>query len=129
MDRLKEYAGFAAWYLGLGYLVLWPWTAAEPDGRPFGAAILCRGDAPGHLDFLCHATHPLWMSPGLHAIGFVSTMFVTLRLMGAALKRSRRASSAAPPSGAAAVPPRPQARPPLRKIKPRTEFGLRGVPR
>ena len=129
MDRIKDYSRFAAWFVGLGYVVLWPVTASELGGPSFGATMFCRDGAPEFLGFFCHSTHSMVMPPGLHLLGFTSTLFVTLHLLFCAARRSRRAPRAASPPEAPAVPPRRQPQPPLRKIKPRSEFGLRGVPR
>ena len=95
MDRIKDYTSFAAWFVGLGYIVMWPVTASELGGQPFGASVFCRDGAPGLLDFLCNSPHSLWMAPGLHALGFMSTLFVTTRLLLRAAKRSHRAARAA----------------------------------
>ena len=29
MNRIKDYSGFAAWFVGLGYIVLWPLTTSS----------------------------------------------------------------------------------------------------
>lgn len=69
MNRIKDYSGFAAWFLGLGYLVLWPITA---DAAP-----------------------ALRLPPGLHALGFMSALYVAARVLADAVRRSRRASLSA----------------------------------
>jgi hypothetical protein len=138
MNRIRDYAHFAAWYAGLGYIVLWPLTSSELGGRPFGAAIFCRDGALGLAELLCASARPLQMPPGLHALGSMSALFVTTRLLAYAIRRSRRAGRtirAAPLS----IPERPVASPvppirrmpplPARQVKPRTNFGLRGAPR
>ncbi len=133
MDRIKDYVGFTAWFVGLGYIVLWPMTASELGGQPFGASMVCRDTAPELLDFLCKSARSLAMPPGLHAIGFTATLFVTLRLLCLSIKRSWRArrAPALPPATPAEVEPPPlrTARPYLPPIKRRDHFGLRGVPR
>ncbi len=138
MNRIKDYTCFAACFAGLGYIVLWPITANEMNGEAFGASIFCRDSSFGLMDFVCGSSHPLRMAPGLHAIGFMSAIFVTTRLLLAALKRSRRAvrARASAPSSAAVQTPDEPAPPPARKprlphtaVKPRTQFGLRGVSR
>ena len=138
MNRIKDYTGFAASFTGLGYIALWPVTSPDLGGRPFGASILCRDGALSLLDLLCNSVHSLQLLPALHGLGFLSAVFVTLRLLVYAVRRSRRAarSSAA---GASALParipvailkpPRRKSAPPLRPVKPRTHFGLRGMPR
>ena len=140
MNRIKDYTCFAACFAGLGYIVLWPITANELNGEAFGASILCRDGSFGLMDFVCSSSHPLRMAPGLHAIGFMSAIFVTTRLLLSAVKRSRRAvrarrSVAASASASSAVeipdelPPARKLRLPRYAVKPRTHFGLRGVSR
>jgi hypothetical protein len=137
MNRIRDYTGFATWFSGLGYIVLWPLTSPDLGGKPFGASIFCRDNSLSLLDLLCNSAHPLQLPPALHALGFLSTVFVTVRLLVYAVRRSRRAagSSAAEASALIARSPvaiqKPQRRkpaPPLRPVKPRTHFGLRGMP-
>jgi hypothetical protein len=138
MNRIKDYAGFVGWFAGLGYIVLWPVTSTELGGKPFGASIFCRDSSPSMLDLLCNSANPLHLPPGLHALGFLSAVFVTIQLLYYAIRRSRGTNrqSAAKPSSPVAptqiVLPRPRKqnfKPPLRPVKPRTHFGLRGIPR
>jgi hypothetical protein len=131
MNRLKDYAGFAGWFAGLGYILLWPVTATELGGKPFGASIICHDDGPSLMDFLCHSGHPLELPLGLHALGFLSVLFVTAKLFAHAVRRTRRTAgkSAGPENLAAFAPPPPcKPRPMCQPVKPRTHFGLRGVP-
>jgi len=135
MNRIKDYAGFAGWFAGLGYIVLWPVTSPELGSKPFGASIFCRDGSPGMLDFLCNLEYPLRLPPGLHALGFLSAVFVIIQLLCCAFRRSRRANRGSavtanfPAVPTKIVPPRPaKPRPPLRSVKPRTHFGLRGMP-
>jgi hypothetical protein len=140
MNRIKDYTSFAIWFAGLGYIVLWPLTAPEWDGRPFGTPIFCRDNSLSTLDLLCNSAHSLPLPPGLHALGFMAAVFVTTRLLYFAVWRSRRSAGAeAANSPAAPVnriqiamlqPPKRKAppRPPLRSVKPRNHFGLRGMP-
>jgi hypothetical protein len=134
MNRIKDYTGFAAWFVGLGYIALWPLTSSDLGVQPFGAAVSCRDDTPKLLDVVCNSAHALSMPPGLHAIGFMSAIFVTTRLLVGAVKRSRRAikRTSVPALPAAQNTDKPPARKPqpLRPtVKPRTHFGLRGLPR
>jgi hypothetical protein len=137
MNRIKDYTGFAAWFVGLGYIVLWPLTSSELGGHPFGASVMCHDNTPELLDFVCNSTHLLSMPPGLHALGFMSAIFVTTRLLISGAKRSRRAvkgRTSVPSLPAAQTPhepppPRRSPRPQRPAVKPRTHFGLRGVPR
>jgi hypothetical protein len=130
MNRIKDYVCFAACFAGLGYIVLWPVTADEA-GASFGASIFCRDDGPAWLGFLCQSAQPLRLPPGLHALGFLSAVFVAIRAVVGAVKRSRRRSSPAIALQSAdeTPPPLRKLRLPLRTVKPRTHFGLRGVPR
>lgn len=117
MERIKDYAGFIGWFIGLGYIVLWPITAADLGGKPFGASIFCRDSAPSLKDFLCNSAHPLQLPASLHAIGFLAAIFVTVRLLRHVIRRTRR------------TPPRRRPAPARRTVKPRSEFGLRGLRR
>lgn len=128
MNRIKDYSGFAARFVGSGYLVLWPVTVDETGGMSFGASILCREDSANWLGFLCNSAPALRLPPGLHAIGFMSAVYVIAQVLAGAIKRSRRARlSVAPPTQHADPPRKP--RPLLRYVKPRTQFGLRGMQR
>jgi hypothetical protein len=103
MNRVWDYIGFAVWFAGLGTIVLW--LLGSPD----------------------HLTLP----PALHAIGVASAMLVPVRLVLRAV--SRRRAGAVPAVRArkpAAVlrPPRRRSTHPLRPVKPRSHFGLRGMP-
>jgi hypothetical protein len=103
MNRVWDYISFAVWFAGLGYIVLWL----------FGS--------PGQLA----------LSPGLHAVGVAAAMFVPVRLLVRAVGRRRhRAQTASRPRKPAAVlrQPRRKAAYPPRAVKPRSHFGLRGMP-
>ncbi len=136
MNRIKDYAVFAGWFAGLGYIVLWPVTASDLGGKPFGASIFCRDNSFSVLDLLCNSAHPLQLSAGLHVLGFLSAIFVTAQLLLHAIKRARRAAgkgarmAASSPTGqntATLTPPPRKPAPPRRWVKPRTHFGLRGM--
>lgn len=137
MNRIKDYTGFAAWFCGLGYIALWPVTSPDLGGPPFGASIFCRDGSLSLLDMLCNSAHALRLPPALHALGFLSAVFVTVRLLYYAVRRSRRANVCSPADGPALStripatiykPPRRKPAPPLRRVKPRSHFGLRGSP-
>jgi hypothetical protein len=103
MNRVWDHIGFAVWFAGLGYIVLW--LLGSPD----------------------HLTLP----PGLHALGVASAMFVPVRLLVRAVGRHRSAAqSAVRPRKPTAVlrPLRRKPAYPLRQVKPRHHFGLRGTP-
>jgi hypothetical protein len=103
MNRVWDYIGFAVWFAGLGYIAMWL------------AGLL------GHLT----------LPPGLHALGVAAAMFVPVRLFYRAVCRRRTGVSTARvvrPHSAATVlrPPRRKLSYPLRTVKPRSQFGLRG---
>jgi len=133
-NRVGDYCRFAVRFVGLGYIVLWP--LATPD--PFGLAGYCRRDAP-LWHFFCHWPHLLNLTPGLHLIGIFCTgvLGVHLLLRAAAhwrRARARRADAALAfnarlPAALMRTPQRPPFRAPLRKVKPRSHFGLRAAPR
>ena len=138
MNRIKDYIGFAIWFAGLGYIALWPITSPDMGGKPFGAFIIC-GDTPlGALDFLCHSALPLQLPPNLHVLGFLSALFVMVRLLLYALKRSHRVVVTPTVDISALLAHLPGTIPSLRRrkplrrhrpVKPRAQFGLRGMPR
>jgi hypothetical protein len=101
MNRVWDYIGFAVWFAGLGYIVMW--LLGSPD----------------HL----------MLPPGLHAVGVASAMLVPVRLVLHAVSR-RRAMPVVQARKPASVlrPPRRKSSYPLRPVKPRSHFGLRGVP-
>jgi hypothetical protein len=120
MNRIRDYAHFAAWYAGLGYIVLWPLTSSELGGRPFGAAIFCRDGALGLAELLCASARPLQMPPGLHALGSMSALFVTTRLLAYALidtGAARGVACAADTADAAAAGSPGQAAQPFRPAR------------
>ena len=130
MNRIKDYACFATSFAGLGYIVLWPITASESGGAPIGGSMLCHDGSAGWLGILCDGAHPLRLPAGLHALGSISAVLAVARLLTCLHKRSRRPVPQAPRLPIAQDNPAPRKRsPPLQRIKPRTEFGLRGVRR
>ncbi len=135
MSRIRDYSGFAIWFAGLGYIALWPISSLDSSGRPFGASLFCPGHASGVLNLLCNSAHPLQLPPGLHALGFVSVLFIAARLLTRALQRLRRPAENLPIDLSAQLARLPQTPPrrrkpalPPRLVKPRAQFGLRGTP-
>ena len=112
MNRCKDYVAFIVWFAGLGYIALWPLSAGGIGGVGFGAA---------------------WtLPPTLHLLGLASAGFVSLRIVAMAVRRWRRLRAAAPPlppdqAAARLRPPRWQAPAGSQVVKPRSQFGLRGV--
>lgn len=103
MNCVWDYISFAVWFAGLGYIVLW----------------------------LFGSTDQLILSPGLHAAGVAAAMFVPLRLLVRAIGRRRhRTQTASHPRKPAAVLRQSRRKPayPSRPVKPRSHFGLRGMP-
>jgi len=105
MTRVRDYISFAIWFAGLGYIVLW--LLGSPD----------------------HLVLP----PALHAIGVAAALLIPVRLLSRMVKRRRAAAGAVP--GTEARQPTAVLRPlrrtasyPIRTVKPRSHFGLRGVP-
>ncbi len=132
MNCLWDYVGFAIWFAGLGYLVLWPLSASGSSGDLYGAALLCQAQAAsGLVSALCRAPHPLTLSPALHALGAFALLAAVLRLLCRGLGCARRARAARVVRVPAAMmpPPRPRlTQRALPRVKPRSQFGLRGMP-
>lgn len=144
MNRLKDYIGFAIWFAGVGYILLWPLAANGHGGKLFGDSLLCGSEGPLPLYILCHAAHPLTLPPTLHVLGTASVLAAGLRLLCAGWRRCRRAATAAGSEQPVEAPtlrvPAARLRPlrplrpstpakPLRAVKPRDHFGLRGIKR
>jgi hypothetical protein len=133
MNRILDFVNIAMWLLGLGYIVLWPISLFENDA-PFAAALVC---SISPLALLCFLPDPLTLAPGLQLIGVLSAAWVCVRLVSRAIAHLRRmrayragAVSALITSGTAAFlrPHRHNTIQPLRSVKPRNQFGLRGTP-
>jgi hypothetical protein len=130
MSRVKDYAQFAAWFAGLGYVVLWPLITLDHDGVPFGSPLLCRPVAT-LFALACDPAHAPVLPGSLHALGLVCAIFLTLHLVVMARQRSvrRRIASGDLPKPLVLMMPRLRRRkPPLARVKPRKQFGLRGMP-
>ena len=129
MNRVGDYSGFVIRFLGVGYIVLWPFIAPIP----LAASALCAAAWP--LAFLCKLPHVISLPVGLHIIGIVCAACVGLSLAARPLARLRRERAQRSVVLAARIPsakvhsfwhksPRPH-----RKVKPRDHFGLRNAPR
>lgn len=127
MKLVRDYLGFAIWFAGIGYMVLWPLTDGGND-MPFGGSYVCNADA---LSVVCDLDQPLTLPPALHVLGAISAMAVIGQLAWRVLRRLRR--SAGVDTGkpdlrlSAVVDPRARRstmRIP-RQVRPRREFGLR----
>lgn len=122
MNRLKDYFNFVIWFAGLGYVAIWP--LAAPD-----ALSACRANAAPVSGWLCRVGHVFALPPALHGIGFIASVFVTVRLLLIGLRRVKRLRA---PRVTPSPPVVPGSRLPRRlfpTVKPRAHFGLRGTPR
>lgn len=101
MNRVWDYIGFAVWFAGLGYIAMW----------------------------LLGSPYHLMLPPSLHWLGVAAAMLVPVWLLLHAVSR-RCAAPPVPPRTPAAVlrPPRRKSTYPIRQVKPRSHFGLRGLP-
>jgi hypothetical protein len=103
MERLRDYASFAAWFCGLGYFVFWLIPARAENALP----------------------------QGFHAAGMVAAVFVVMRLAGLALDRLKAKKPHAASQDTLALEtalPRLRDMQPRPRVKPRRHFGLRGAP-
>jgi hypothetical protein len=131
MGRVSDYARFAIWLLGIGYIAFWPLLSHDGNG-PLGAALVC----PSFLGFLCHFPHAFALPPALQWIGLLSAGWIGLtllaRLIGrmrrGAIGRTRAASALSARIPATVRPRRSKPLAPVRHVKPRRQFGLRGRP-
>ncbi len=131
MNRVRDYIQFAVCFAGVGYIVLWPFTAHDGPIAAFAASWICGGNFM--TDAICRLPHPLTLAPGLHLIGLVSALAVVAHCVWRRLIQLRPAKPTAKralPADAVVSRPRISAtlieRP--RPVKPRRQFGLRGVP-
>ena len=136
MNRCKDYFGFAVWFAGIGYVVLWPLAADGNGGSLFGASIVCGHGAGGIMATLCQWPHPLALPLGLHVMGVAAAALLAARLSCLALRRLRPRASVIPAAALnarlpGAIPQEARNKPAFaaRAVKPRTHFGLRGTPR
>lgn len=136
MNRIQDYLNFSVSFSGLGYIGMWPLSTPDAQGHLFGAALVCRDGGFAPLIFLCDLPHPLQMSPALHLLGLLAAAYVAARFVLRALRRTRRRRAAtaldaallAARLPAVMVQPRPPKPPPcLPPVRPRAQFGLRGL--
>lgn len=127
MNRVKDYCLFAVCFAGLGYIALWPVTEHDGTIAAFEASLICGGRFL--TDAICRLPQPLTLSPGLHLIGLLSALAVVMRYVLRRLARWRPARAVPPAPTAIDIPPaRAAPRDRLRSVKPRRQFGLRGLP-
>jgi len=130
VNRVGDYCSFVIRFVGLGYVVLWPF--AQPSPLSSG---LCRDDAlswPSLCNCLDRFPHVFSLPPGLHVIGMVCAGCLSISVMVRPLSRWRRDGAQRAVMLAARIPAAvtrsPQRKPlgPHRNVKPRNHFGLRG---
>ncbi|MCF8477285.1 MAG: hypothetical protein K9G60_09650 [Pseudolabrys sp.] len=141
MNRVKDHIRFAVWFVGLGYIALWPLTKHDSSIVAYFATFhvfaVC-GQSSAVVDLICDPPQPLRLSPGLDLIGMLSAACVAVRLLLRHLRRLRQGRVAmarrepapypvAQPSQARRHRFAPEP-PPARAVRPRAHFGLRGVP-
>ena len=142
MNRVHDYLQFTAGFVGLGYIVLWPLTAHDNGIAGFDLSVIC-GRSFVLVNLICDPPYELRLSPGLHLLGLMSAVFFILFILRLLLRQLRRLRFTPPADeiasnvtaralmmGIQAALRRPfaQTLPPPRAVKPRTHFGLRGVP-
>lgn len=130
MSRTRDYVTFAVRFCGCGYVALWPLSTPDSDGALFGASLLCGGRAPAMMDWLCAAPHPLRLSAPLHLAGALCTLAVIVCLLYCAVRRPAVTTAMSAAQLAARLPSLRRARrrrPRLRPVRPRGQFGLRGL--
>jgi hypothetical protein len=138
MNRIQEYLNFSISFSGFGYIGMWPLSTPDERGRLFGADFLCPDGGFVLLDAVCRLPHPLQMSPALHLLGLLAAAYVagrlSLRALRALVRARRRRSVALDAAQVAARLPAVMAPPnvpkpprPLPSVRPRAQFGLRGL--
>lgn len=138
MNRIQEYLNFSISFSGFGYIGMWPLSTPDERGRLFGADFLCPDGGFVLLDAVCRLPHPLQMSPALHLLGLLAAAYVagrlSLRALRALVRARRRRNKALDAAQVAARLPAVMAPPnvpepprPLPSVRPRAQFGLRGL--
>jgi hypothetical protein len=101
MERVRDYGGFIVWFIGAGYLAAWAMASDRLAAMP----------------------------TGLHAIGLTAVAFLPWRLWVQARARRVPSGPVQPIASATrAVLQGSRQSPPRRRIEPRKQFGLRGMP-
>jgi hypothetical protein len=134
MNRVKDHIQFAICFSGLGYILLWPLTAHDGPIAAFEASLICGGRFLP--DTICRLPQPMMLSPGLHLIGLLSAVAVVARCIWRRSTRLRHFCRAGSGDAARAMSrlrmvarvSSPAVMPSRRAVKPRRQFGLRGLP-
>jgi len=127
MKLVGDYLGFAVWFAGIGYVVLWP-LADTGDGMPFGGSYVCGA---GILSVLCGFERPLTLPPALHVLGALLAVVAVGQLAWRLLRRLHPPAPVytATPNLRLPVAVSPPARRSTlrvpRQVMRRSEFGLR----
>lgn len=128
MKRVKDYASFAVWFVGMNYVVLRLLIACGHGVAINGVLSLCDRRVASHS--ACGLSAPQPLPFALHGIGLAAVTFVVVQLVLAGARRIRRkaASARRDPFSFAAWRVRMRIRP-ITRTTPRSEFGLRGTER
>jgi len=121
VNRVGDYCGFTMRFVGVGYIALLPLAA------PPAADAACQRTAPEH--YLCYLPHMFSLPPGLHVLGIICAGSLGIYLIVRRLSRWRRDRVQRALTLMARMPAsltRPSRRPPVRPVKPRSHFGMRG---
>lgn len=135
MNRVKDYIQFAVCFAGLGYVTLWPLTAHDGPIAAFEASLICSDRFLA--DAICRLPQPMTLSPGLHLAGLLAATAVVARCAWWRLARLLHFRRAVPGDTARVISRlrilaragSPASMPIRRAVKPRRQFGLRGLPR
>jgi hypothetical protein len=86
LQRLRDYCGFVAWQMGLGYLLLWGvtyWTLAE-GGAVFGQSGVCHADSAQVLFYwACDPASPLEILATVANFALTTTVWAPVFLAAA----------------------------------------------
>ena len=130
MNRVQDYVQFSVRFAGLGYIALWPLTVHEGAIAELEASLICGERFL--TEAICRLPQPLTLTPGLHLIGLTSALAVVALCVWRRLIRLRPARRAPPPVQSAPAAQRSRMPAGLterpRPVKPRRQFGLRGLP-
>ena len=130
MNRVWGYSGFAVRFIGLGYIVLWPFASVSGGSAPFGASLLCADASAGVLRLLCHAPHPVPLPLSLHLLGALAAAAAVLQVLYDYVRGVRAPRTiGALQAGDLEPAPRRIRLADLPRVKPRSHFGLRSAPR
>jgi hypothetical protein len=121
MQQLKAAAGFAVWFVGLTYIVLWVLTGA------LGSSAQRCDDSKEWTAAFCGLTHPQTLSPLVQLAGLLAAIAAFVRLLLIALRRARQPQVGAAPGAAKFLRRMRRPEPTVNRVKGRDHFGLRGL--